>query len=454
MMIDNVEDKRSLVGKRFVFETLGCKLNFSESSHLSRALIEKGMKVADSGEVADICLVNTCSVTEVAEKKGRQLVRRLHREHPGARIVVTGCYAQLNPEVFLSLEGVDLIIGARDKGRLLEYIEGLESGGVDGHLVHTPIEEVESFEASISSEGRTRHFLKVQDGCDYRCSYCTIPKARGKSRNGTIKELVELARDVALSGGREIVLVGVNVGDFGRSTGEKFIDLLRALDEVEGIERYRISSIEPNLITDEIIRFVSHSKRFAPHFHIPLQSGSDDVLKLMRRRYNRSLFKHKVSLIKEIMPEAFIGVDVIVGMRGELDEYFEDGLHFISELPISKLHVFSYSERPDTDALKIQPIIAPEIKHQRSQRLLELSDNKHIGFVRSQLGTQGRVLVEHHASGTDGQCLYGYTANYIRVRLPFRPNMEGRLVEVKLHEIIEGDGVVRGSYIDDDERPE
>ena len=450
MMIDNIGDKGTLIGKRFVFETLGCKLNFSESSHLSRALIEKGMKVADSGEVADICLVNTCSVTEVAEKKGRQLVRRLHREHPGARIVVTGCYAQLNPEAFLSLEGVDLIIGARDKGRLLEYIEGLESRGVDGHLVHTPIEEVDSFEASISSEGRTRHFLKVQDGCDYRCSYCTIPKARGKSRNGTIEELVKLARGVACSGGREIVLVGVNVGDFGRSTGEQFIDLLRALDEVEGIDRYRISSIEPNLITDEIIRFVAHSKRFAPHFHIPLQSGSDEVLKLMRRRYNRSLFKHKVMLIKEIMPDAFIGVDVIVGMRGELDEYFEDGLNFISELPVSKLHVFSYSERPGTDALKIQPIVSPEVKHQRSQRLLELSDKKHVAFVQSQLGTQGRVLVEHHASGADGQWLYGYTGNYVRVRLPFRSNIEGRLVEVKLHDIIEGDCVVSGSFIDDE----
>lgn len=450
MMIDNIGDNGNLAGKRFVFETLGCKLNFSESSHLSRALIEKGMKVADTGELADICLVNTCSVTEVAEKKGRQLVRRLHREHPGARIVVTGCYAQLNPEAFLSLEGVDLIIGARDKGRLLEYIEGLESRGVDGHLVHTAIEEVDSFEASISSEGRTRHFLKVQDGCDYRCSYCTIPKARGKSRNGTIEELVELARGVARSGGREIVLVGVNVGDFGRSTGEQFIDLLRALDEVEGIDRYRISSIEPNLITDEIIRFVAHSKRFAPHFHIPLQSGSDEVLKLMRRRYNRSLFKHKVMLIKEIMPDAFIGVDVIVGMRGELNEYFEDGLNFISELPISKLHVFSYSERPDTDALKILPIVPPEVKHQRSQRLLELSDKKHVAFVQSQLGTQGRVLVEHHGSGADGQWLYGYTANYVRVRLPFRSNMEGRLVEVKLHDIIEGDCVVSGSFIDDE----
>lgn len=259
-----------------------------------------------------------------------------------------------------------------------------------------------------------------------------------------------MARGVARSGGREIVLVGVNVGDFGRSTGEQFIDLLRALDEVEGIDRYRISSIEPNLITDEIIRFVAHSKRFAPHFHIPLQSGSDEVLKLMRRRYNRSLFKHKVMLIKEIMPDAFIGVDVIVGMRGELDEYFEDGLNFISELPVSKLHVFSYSERPGTDALKIQPIVSPEVKHQRSQRLLELSDKKHVAFVQSQLGTQGRVLVEHHASGADGQWLYGYTGNYVRVRLPFRSNIEGRLVEVKLHDIIEGDCVVSGSFIDDE----
>lgn len=437
-------DTRFFENKRVAFFTLGCKLNFAETSYLGQALHELGMMTAGEGERVDLCLVNTCSVTEVADKKCRQLIRRIHRQHPSAKIVVTGCYAQLEPDEIANIEGVDLVLGAGQKGDLVEYVRQMERGELDGtgHILHSPIGDVRSFDPSVSSEGRTRHFLKVQDGCDYHCSYCTIPMARGRSRNGSIADLVAQAEGVAKEGGREIVLTGVNVGDFGRSTGETFIDLIRALDLVEGIERFRISSIEPNLITDEVIDFVAHSRRFAPHFHIPLQSGSNAVLKLMRRRYKREVFAHKVAMIHELMPDAFVGVDVIVGTRGETEEYFQESYDFISTLPVSQLHVFSYSERPGTDALKIDHIVTPQEKHDRSQRLLALSEELIGTFYESQIGTTRKLLIEH---ADPGEWLYGFTENYVRVRIPYDPALQGEVRRVFLtteaedeHRVVEG----------------
>lgn len=431
--------------KKVAFFTLGCKLNFAETSYLGNALLERGMRVAQEGEQADLCLVNTCSVTELADKKSRQLIRRLHREHPNARIVVTGCYAQLKPEEVAGLEGVDLVLGAKEKGQLIDYLDRIQTADGRAVVLNSAIEDATAFAPSVSSEGRTRHFLKVQDGCDYRCSYCTIPKARGRSRNGRIEEMVAMAQQVVQEGGKEIVLTGVNVGDFGKSTGEIFIDLIRALDKVEGIDRFRISSIEPNLITDEVIAFVAESERFAPHFHIPLQSGSDKVLGLMRRRYRREVFAEKVRRIKSLMPHAYIGVDVIVGARGETADDFEDSYAFIEGLPVTKLHVFSYSERPGTDALKIEHTVSPQDKHRRSQRLIALSDTKLKDFNLSQIGTEHLVLVEHSES-TDW--LYGYTENYVRVRFAYTPDVMGEVVKVRLCALAEDEPeVVVGELI-------
>lgn len=422
--------------KKVAFYTLGCKLNFAETSYLGQALLDQGMQTAVEGEQADYCLVNTCSVTELADKKSRQVIRRLHREHPQAKIIVTGCYAQLKPETVAQIEGVDLVLGAREKGELLKYLLQLEATSDYGHahILHTPIGEVDNFAYAVSSEGRTRHFLKVQDGCDYHCSYCTIPKARGRSRNGAIREIVAQAEQVVAEGGKEIVLTGVNVGDFGRSTGETFLQLIQALDKVEGAERFRISSIEPNLITDEVIRFVAESQRFAPHFHIPLQSGSNQVLRLMRRRYKREVFAEKVLLIKELLPDAFIGVDVIVGTRGEEPEFFEESYDFLSGLPVSKLHVFSYSERPGTDALKIPHTVSPQEKQERSQRLHQLSEEKHRAFNTSQIGSERLLLLEH---AEEGEWLYGFTENYVRVRVPYQADLQGEVVPVRLLRLLE-----------------
>ena len=414
--------------KTAVYYTLGCKLNFSETSTIGKVLREAGVRTVRKGEKADICVVNTCSVTEVADKKCRQAIHRLVKQHPGAFVVVTGCYAQLKPDAVAKIEGVDVVLGAEQKKDLLQYLGDLrkhESG--EAHT--SALKDIRSFAPSCSRGDRTRFFLKVQDGCDYYCSYCTIPFARGRSRNGSIASLVEQARQAAAEGGKEIVLTGVNIGDFGKSTGETFFDLVKALDDVEGIERYRISSIEPNLLTDEIIEFVSRSKRFMPHFHIPLQSGSDEVLKLMRRRYDTALFASKVKRIKEVMPDAFIGVDVIVGTRGETEECFEEAFEFIRSLDVSQLHVFSYSERPGTMALKIEHSVSPEEKHRRSQRLLELSDAKWEAFYRRYIGTEAEVLLER--SRTEG-VMHGFTANYIRVELPVEGNLDNQIVRVRL----------------------
>lgn len=411
-MIDN----SIFENKKAAYYTLGCKLNFAETSTIGRILSEQGIRKARQGEIADICVINTCSVTELADKKCRQAIRRIGKENPGAYIVVTGCYAQLKPEEVSHIEGVDLVLGAEHKLDILSYLDELNKNEEAGTVITSASKDIRKFTPSCSADDRTRHFLKVQDGCDYFCSYCTIPFARGRSRNGSIPSMVQQAEEVAKEGGKEIVLTGVNIGDFGKTTGESFIDLIRALDEVEGIERYRISSIEPNLITDEAIDFVSKSKRFAPHFHIPLQSGSDAVLKLMRRRYDTALFRHKIEKIKSIMPDAFIGVDVIVGTRGETDEYFTEAKEFIESLDITQLHVFSYSERPGTQALKIDYVVDPKVKHSRSQILLDISDKKLHAFYEAHKGKSAKVLFEH--TSKEGM-MHGFTENYIKVEIPY-----------------------------------
>lgn len=424
-MIDNTVFEN----KRAAYYTLGCKLNFAETSTIGKLLAEQGIRKVRPGEKADICVVNTCSVTELADKKCRQAIRRISKQHPGAFIVVTGCYAQLKPDEVAHIEGVDLVLGAEQKLDLLRYLDTLDKKTTQGAVVASAAKDIRTFSPSCSADDRTRHFLKVQDGCDYFCSYCTIPFARGRSRNGTIASLVEQAAEVVRQGGKEIVLTGVNIGDFGKSTGESFIDLIRALDEVEGIVRYRISSIEPNLITDEAIDFVAASRRFAPHFHIPLQSGSDEVLQLMRRRYDTALFRHKIEKIKAVMPHAFIGVDVIVGTRGETDAYFETARAFIESLDISQLHVFCYSERPGTAALKIDYAVDPQTKHLRSQQLLDISDRKLHAFYEAHSGCEAEVLFEH--ARKEGK-MYGFTENYIKVEVPYEASLANTTRRVRL----------------------
>lgn len=401
------------------YATLGCKLNFAETASLRDALARQGVRPAAKGERADICVVNTCSVTEVADHKCRQAIHRLTREHPGAFVVVMGCYAQLRPEEIAAFEGVDLVLGMEQKGEVVRYVrermaqkKALSEGEACHEAIAVPTREISTFVPSCSRGDRTRYFLKVQDGCNYYCTYCTIPIARGRSRNGSVASLVAQAEAVAREGGKEIVLTGVNIGDFGRTTGETFADLVRALDAVEGIERYRISSIEPNLLTDEIIDFCAASRAFMPHFHIPLQSGSDEVLRLMHRRYDTAFFAGKVEKVLRAMPDAFIGVDVIVGTRGETAACFDEAFRFIEGLDVAQLHVFSYSERPGTRALDIPHVVSPAEKHARSQRLLALSEAKRRAFYARHAGSVRPVLWEH--SG-EGQPLRGFTDNYIRV---------------------------------------
>lgn len=409
-------DKTVFENKIAAYYTLGCKLNFAETSTIGKVLAEQGVRKARPGEKADICVVNTCSVTELARQEmppgdppDRQTAPRgVHRRDRLLRPVKAGRG--------FHIEGVDLVLGAEQKLDLLMYLDDLKKREEGGAIIASRTKDIRTFSPSCSADDRTRHFLKVQDGCDYFCSYCTIPFARGRSRNGTIASMVKQAEEVASNGGKEIVLTGVNIGDFGKSTGETFIDLIRALDEVEGIVRYRISSIEPNLITDEAIDFVACSRRFAPHFHIPLQSGSDEVLKLMRRRYDTILFRHKIEKIKEVMPHAFIGVDVIVGTRGETDTCFEEARTFIESLDISQLHVFSYSERPGTQALKIDHVVDPKTKHARSQQLLDISDRKLHAFYEAHIGQKANVLFEQTRKGG---MMHGFTENYIKVEIPY-----------------------------------
>lgn len=433
--------------KKAAYFTLGCKLNFSETSTFGKMLADLGVHVAEEGEVADICLVNTCSVTEVADHKCRQAIHRLVRNNPGAFVVVTGCYAQLESESVSKIDGVDLVLGSDEKANLIQFLsdawtskesaaERDEDGKAESlhefHSVKTKM--IKSFAPSCSRGNRTRYFLKVQDGCDYYCTYCTIPYARGNSRNPTIASLVAQAEEAAREGGKEIVLTGVNIGDFGKTTGESFLDLCKALDKVEGIERYRISSMEPDLLSDELIEFCSQSRAFMPHFHVPLQSGSDEVLKLMHRRYDKALFAHKIELIKQKMPDAFIGVDVMVGCRGETPECFEECYEFLDGVDVTQLHVFPYSERPGTVALRIPYVVDDAEKKVRSKRLLDLSEQKRINFYVRYIGTEQEVLFE---KATRGKAMHGFTANYIRVELPAKlakEEYDNQILRVRLGE--------------------
>lgn len=412
------------------FHTLGCKLNFSETSAIGKVLSERGVTRAARGDSPDIIVVNTCSVTETADKKGRQLIRRLAARYPEATMVVTGCYAQLKPEEVAALEGVDIVLGSNEKLKAAEYIDKwLDSRSKQVDV--TPFREIEGFIPSCERGDRTRYFLKVQDGCDYFCTYCTIPFARGKSRSGTISQLTEMARAAADEGGKEIVITGVNIGDFGKNTGETFFDLIKSLDKVEGIERYRISSIEPNLLTEEIIRWVARESRaFMPHFHIPLQAGSDLVLKKMNRHYDTSLFESRITMIKDMIPDAFIGVDVIAGARGETREEWEKGIAFIESLPITRLHVFPYSERPGTAALLLGDSVPPSERHRRVNTLTAISDRKFEAFYNEHIGSEAEVLWEHPVRG--GEEMNGFTRNYIRVTAPCRPELINTLSRVRL----------------------
>ena len=417
--------------KTAVFYTLGCKLNFAETSTLGQILAEQGVRKARAGECADLCVVNTCSVTELADKKCRQAIRRIARKHPSAFMVVTGCYAQLKPQDIADMPEVDLVLGAEQKLDILNYLPSLEKRE-HGEMVVTPHKDIRHFGASCSRGDRTRYFLKVQDGCDYYCTYCTIPFARGRSRSGTIAQMVEQAQQVAAAGGKEIVITGVNIGDFGKHTQENFFELIRALDEVDGIERYRISSIEPNLLTDEMIDFVARSKRFCRHFHIPLQSGSDAVLALMRRHYDTALFAHKVQRIKAVMPDAFIGVDIIAGMRGETSELFDESYRFVASLDVSQLHVFTYSERPNTRALGIEPVVDVNERHVRTNKLIELSDAKLQNFYKAYQGEEREMLFEQPAKGMP---MHGFTDNYIRVEMPYERDAINKVCRVRLGEM-------------------
>ena len=428
-------DTSAFQGKKAAYYTLGCKLNFSETSTFGKTLADMGVITAAKGEQADICLINTCSVTEVADHKCRQAIHRMVRQNPGAFVVVTGCYAQLEGETVSQIPGVDLVLGSNEKANLIQYLSDAWSQPREGHLHqhHTvKTKDIKTFQPSCSRGNRTRYFLKVQDGCNYFCTYCTIPFARGLSRNPTIASLVEQAQQAAAEGGKEIVLTGVNIGDFGRTTHEQFIDLVKALDQVEGIERFRISSLEPDLMSDELIDYCTHSRAFMPHFHVPLQSGSDEVLKLMHRRYDTQLFAHKIHLIKEKMPHAFIGVDVMVGCRGELPECFEACYEFLKGLPVTQLHVFPYSERPGTAALRIPYVVDDKEKKRRAHQLLVLSDEKTQAFYAEQIGQEADVLFEKAARG---KAMHGFTENYVRVELPAsqaREEYDNQLIRVKL----------------------
>ena len=404
----------AVVEMKVSFTTLGCKLNFAESSALGKALLERGHVRAKQGEEADICIINTCSVTDAADHKDRQMIHRIRRQNPHAILIVTGCYAQLKPNEIIQIEGVDYVLGQNEKFHLPEFIQQLEQSVIHKSSVYiSSIRDVDDFHGAYSKDDRTRCFLKVQDGCNYFCSYCTIPLARGKSRNPSISTIVTQAQEAINGGAKELILSGVNIGDFGRSTNERFIDLLRALDTLEGLYRVRISSCEPNLLTDEIIDFVAQSRHFAPHFHIPLQSGSNEMLKIMGRRYTRELFAERVAHIKSVMPHAFIGVDCMVGVRGETEAYWKDYTAFIESLPVSQLHVFTYSERANTRMLEMDLLVVPQRERERrSKELHAISARKTELFYREHAGYEATVLWESKKSG---DIMYGFTENYIKV---------------------------------------
>ncbi len=408
-------DYTQFQNKKVVFHTLGCKLNFAETSAIAQQLINNGFTKVRPGEQADVCIVNTCSVTDTADRKGRQAIHRLVREYPNALMVVTGCYAQLKPNEIAQIKGVDIVLGANEKFDLPLFISQHEK--LKTAEIHTTkINQVKVFQPTCSRDDRTRHFLKVQDGCDYYCTYCTIPFARGRSRSATVAQTVKIAEEAIEQGAKEIVLTGVNIGDFGSGSNESFFDLLRALDTINREVRFRISSIEPNLLTDEIIDYVANSHHIMPHFHIPLQSGTNEVLQLMRRKYNRELFTQKVERINKLMPDAFIGVDMIVGVRGETNELFEQSVQFIESLNISQLHVFTYSERAGTKMLEINYSVNLTERKRRSDILHKLSDKKLEAFYESQIGKEQVVLWE---SKRKGENMTGFTRNYIHIEKLF-----------------------------------
>ena len=418
--------------KRVSFHTLGCKLNFSETSTLARQFESGGYERVSDERDADICVINSCSVTEHADKKCRNLVRRIHRRNPQAIIAVTGCYAQLKPEEIAAIDGVDIVLGNNYKGELYKVASEMFAKADRPFVSSCSAEELTSFFAAFSSGDRTRAFLKVQDGCDYKCAYCTIYYARGSSRNMPIADLVAEANRIAQLGQKEIVITGVNTGDFGRTTGESFIDLLRALDGVEGIERYRISSIEPNLLTDEIIGFCAASHKFQPHFHIPLQSGCDKILASMRRRYTTERYAARIEAVRRAMPEAFIGVDVIVGFPGETDSDFEATYDFISGINPSYLHIFPFSERPGTPAVDFTGKVPPQVATLRVKRLEELCGRLHREFCERFVGRRLEVLFE---GACRGGMMSGFTGNYIKVKAPLNRSLINRIVPVTLDRI-------------------
>lgn len=423
-------DQTTFPGLKALYHTFGCKLNFSETSTIAKTLSEKGIRRVSGGEEPDIVVVNTCSVTELADKKCRQSIRSFHKRYPDAAIIVTGCYAQLKSDEVASLPGVAIVAGADRKMDIDAFLESYLAD--KRQLVDVcPIKDIRTFRPSCERGDRTRYFLKVQDGCDCWCTYCTIPMARGRSRSGSIASIVEQAQKAAAEGGREIVITGVNIGDFGKGRDDNFFDLIRELDKVEGVERYRISSIEPDLLTDEIIDWVASSRAFMPHFHIPLQAGSDAVLKLMHRHYDTALFRHKIERIKEVMPHAFIGVDLMTGTRGETAELFEESRAFVESLDISRLHVFPYSERPSTKALQLDGKVSQEEKHRRTNIMLKVSEAKWSNFAEKFLGTVRPVLIEHPQGA--GKLMAGFTDNYLRVEIKnATPAHDNMIVPVRL----------------------
>ncbi|MBL4752848.1 MAG: tRNA (N(6)-L-threonylcarbamoyladenosine(37)-C(2))-methylthiotransferase MtaB [Flavobacteriales bacterium] len=432
------------IEKTVAFYTLGCKLNFTETSTIGREFVDAGYKKVNFEDSPDVYVINTCSVTDSANKKCRNIVNRARRHAPNAFIAVTGCYAQLKPGEIAEIPGVDIVLGASEKYNMLEHVR-LKEQGSEQKVYSCEIEHVNEFKASYSHGDRTRSFLKVQDGCDYSCTFCTIPLARGKSRSQSIEKTIASAKEVAAKGVKEVVLSGVNIGDFGKNhtakagdPRENFLGLIQALDQIEGIERFRISSIEPNLLSDEIIDFVAHSRRFMPHFHIPLQSGSNTILKLMRRRYLREVYSARVARIKSLMPQAAIGVDVIVGFPGESDEAFAETYDYLNQLDISYLHVFTYSERENTPAANMEASVPPNVRKERSKMLHILSDKKRRAFYRQFEGAPGNVLFE--SPNADGS-IYGFTDNYVKVTTNYVEGLENNIVELKLNSV-NSDGIM------------
>lgn len=429
--------------QKVAYYTLGCKLNFSETSTIARQLSDAGYARVEFHETPDIYVVNTCSVTENADKKCKDLVKKALKFNPKAFIIIIGCYAQLKPEEISGIPGVDLVLGANEKFNILEYIENTEKKEI-AHIENEAIKETKEFVPSFSYGDRTRTFMKIQDGCDYFCSFCTIPLARGISRSNTVAKTVEAAKEIAKTGVQEVVLTGVNIGDFGKGTTETFFDLIKELDKIEGIERFRISSIEPNLLNNDIIEFVSKSKKFVPHFHIPLQSGSDVLLKAMRRRYESALYRDRITTIKNLMPNACIGVDVIVGFPGETDEEFEKTYSLLHELDVSYLHVFTYSERANTTAVRMDDVVPMNTRKERSKRLRILSAKKKRAFYENNQQKTEEVLFE---ASEEAGIMLGFTSNYVKVKAPYNPLITNQVVPVKMTEL-DRDGLMKIEFIE------